>query len=467
MESVIFRSAPPGFKFAWLHTFHAHGQQCKAAHGLLRAVVLTMVVGTLAHANSGLAVEPSLTLAEAQHRAVEHSHQIPAQDAAIAASRDMAVAAGQLPDPMLRFGIDNLPVDGADQFSLTRDFMTQRRIGLSQEFTRSEKRQLRAQRYELEAEKTLAEKTATIASIQRETALAWLDRYYAEAMTAAIVEQAGEVTLEVSAAEGAYRAGRGTQADVLAAHSTLVALEDRISEFNRRIATAKTGLARWIGDGADAALEGKPAIDSIGMDTGSLEAELGHHPQIATLSKQADVATIDARIAQADKKADWTVELAYSQRGPAYSNMVSVGVSVPLQWDQKNRQDRELASRLALADQAKAQRDDALRAHVAEVRSMIQEWQNGLERTARYQRQLIPLAKERTKAALGAYLGNKATLTDLLLARRNEIDVRLQALQLELEVARSWAQLNFLFPREAGANHADATPRDTAMKDAQ
>ncbi len=455
MESTVFPSAPPAAvtRFAWMRSF--------------RAVVLATMVGTPAYSSTGLAVDASLTLAEAQHRAVERSRQIPAQDAAIAASRDMAVAAGQLPDPMLRFGVDNLPVDGGDQFSLTRDFMTQRRIGISQEFTRSEKRQLRAQRYELEAEKSLAEKTATIASIQRETALAWLDRYYAEAMTAAIVEQAGEVKLEVSAAEGAYRAGRGTQADVFAAHSTLVGLEDRISEFNRRVATAKTGLARWIGDGADAALEGRPAIDSIGMDTGSLEAELSHHPQIATLSKQADVATIDARIAQADKKADWTVELAYSQRGPAYSNMVSVGVSVPLQWDQKNRQDRELASRLALADQAKAQRDDALRAHVAEVRSMIQEWQNGLERTARYQRQLIPLAKERTKAAFGAYLGNKATLTDLLLARRNEIDVRLQALQLEMEVARSWAQLNFLLPKDAGANHAGTTPRDTVLKDAQ
>jgi outer membrane protein TolC len=203
------------------------------------------------------------------------------------------------------------------------------------------------------------------------------------------------------------------------------------------------------------------------MDTGSLEIELSHHPQIATLSKQADVAVIEARIAQADKKADWTVELAYSQRGSAYSNMVSVGISVPLQWDQKNRQDRELASRLALADQARAQRDDALRAHVAEVRSMIQEWQNGLERAARYQRQLIPLAKERTKAALGAYLGNKATLTDLLLARRNEIDVRLQALQLEMEVARSWAQLNFLFPEGFGASHTSTTTRDSAMKEAQ
>ena len=469
MESSVSPAAylPAAIKSAWTSSFRAPGQQRQAAHRFCRAAVLAALAGTLAFSGAGLAADMPLTLAEAQRRAVERSRQIPAQDAAIAASRDRAVAAGQLPDPMLRFGIDNLPVDGPDQFSLTRDFMTQRRIGISQEFTRSDKRELRAQRFEREAEKSRAEKTATIASIQRDTALAWLDRYYAEAMAAVIAEQAKEVKLEVSAAEGAYRAGRGTQADVFAAHSALVGLEDRISEFNRRIATAKTGLARWIGDGAEAALEAKPAMDSIRLDTGALETELGHHPQIALLSKQAEVALIEARIAEADKKSDWTVELAYSQRGSSYSNMVSIGVSVPLQWDQKNRQDRELASRLALADQARAQRDDLLRAHVAEVRSMIQEWQNGLERTARYQRQLIPLAKERTKAALGAYLGNKASLTDLLLARRNAIDVHLQALQLEMESARLWAQLNFLIPEGVDSSHARAAPRESARKEAQ
>src|SRR5579871_1558990 len=126
----------------------------------------------------------SLSLPEAQRRAVERSRQVIAQDAAVTASREMSVAAGQLPDPVLKMGVDNLPVNGPDQFSVTRDFMTMRRIGLMQELTRGEKRELRSQRFDREAEKSLAEKEAAIASIQRNTALAWLDRYYAEAMLA-------------------------------------------------------------------------------------------------------------------------------------------------------------------------------------------------------------------------------------------------------------------------------------------
>jgi hypothetical protein len=40
---------------------------------------------------------------------------------------------------------------------------------------------------------------------------------------------------------------RGSQADIFAARSSVVSFEDRASEIGRRIRTAKTVLARWIG----------------------------------------------------------------------------------------------------------------------------------------------------------------------------------------------------------------------------
>jgi outer membrane protein TolC len=417
------------------------------------SLILTAVV-------SAHAAEAPLSLAEAQRIAAERSRQLAAQGSAISASREMAVAAGQLPDPSLKLGIDNLPVNGPDQFSTTADFMTMRRIGVMQEFTRGEKRQLRAEKFEREAERGLAEKTATLASIQRDTALAWLDRYYAEAAAVILSEQSKEARLEVDAAETAYRSGRGSQADVYSARSAVVTLEDRASELGRRIRNAKTAMARWVGEAAEAPLAGKPAIDALRIDTRSLDAELAHHPQISVLARQEEIAETEARLARANKKADWGMELMYSQRGPSYSNMVSVGVSIPLQWDQRNRQDREISAKLAIVEQAKAQREDALRAHTAEVRAMVNEWENGRERSARYERELVPLSKERTQAVLTAYRGGKAALMDVLGARRNEIEVRMQALQLEAETARLWAQLNFLFPDAVGAQHpsAPATP---------
>ena len=418
-----------------------------------RIVLATLIAGLL-FPPCVFGAEAPLTLARAMHLALERSRQLAAQDHAVAASRDMAVAAGQLSDPVLKFGVDNLPVNGGDRFSPGKDFMTMRRVGVMQEITGADKRRLRSSRFEREAEKSLAEKELTAAAIERDTALAWLDRYYAGAMAALIAEQGAQARLEIQAAEGAYRGGRGSQAELFVARSALAASDAHTSEFQRRIRNTTTMLARWIGVAADLPLAGKPVTDTLRLDPATLDTQLAHHPQITVLAKQEEIAQSEAQLALANKKSDWSVEVAFQQRGPAYSNMVSVGVSIPLQWDQKNRQDRELSSKLALVEQAKAVREEKLREHIAETRTMLNEWENGRERNARYQHELIPLAQERTSAVLTAYRGAKASLADVLAARRNDIDVRIQALQLETETARLWAQLNFLFPDEIENGHA-------------
>lgn len=411
-------------------------------------LVVSIVIG-----NGAFAAETPLTLAEAQQRAVERSRMLAAKDYAAQSSREMSVAAGQLPDPVLKVGIDNVPINREDRFSLTRDFMTMQRVGVMQELTRSDKRRLRSERFEREAEKAIAEKAATTAAIERETALAWLDRFYAEAMSTALAEQIDQAKLEIQAAESAYRGGRGSQADIFSSRSALAGLEDKASDINRRIGNAKIALARWIGDAAQQPLGDKPAVDTIRLDEATLDTQLNHHPELAVLARQEDIAVSEANLARANKKADWSVEVAVQKRGPGYSDMLSVGLSVPLQWDQKNRQDRELSSKLAQVEQAKAEREDTLRAHVAEVRAMLNEWHTNRQRQIRYEKELTPLANSRTTAIAAAYRGGKAGLADVLAARRSEIDVRLQALQLAQETDRLWAQLNFLFPQNGGYGH--------------
>jgi outer membrane protein TolC len=428
-----------------------------AARAVIQRIAALIALAMLLASMPAVGSDTPLTLAEAQRQAVARSRTLVAQDSASTAAREMAMAAGQLPDPVATLGVNNLPIDTSDRFSLTRDFMTMRSVGVMQEFTRAEKREARAERFEREAEKSLAEKEVSLAAIQRDTALAWLDRYYAEAMQMVISEQSRQAQIEIEAAESGYRAGRGNLADILAARNALVLLDDRTSEVGRRVSAAKIALARWIGNDADAPLAGKPAIDAIRLNPSTLETDLAHHPELAVLAKKEEVAAAEVRVAQTNKKADWSVALMYSQRGPAFSNLVSVNVSVPLQWDQKNRQDREVAAKVAMLDQARAEREDMLRAHTAEVRTMIAEWENDRERSARYAREVLPLAMERSQATLGAYRGAKASITDVLLARRSEIEVRMQALQLEMDTARLWAQLNFLFPDGDAATHTGVT----------
>jgi outer membrane protein TolC len=414
----------------------------------IRSLALVAILAAFAAPRASAADAP-LTLGSAQQRAVDRSRLLDAQQSAAAASRQMAVVAGQLPDPVLSLGLSNVPLSGTDAFSLSRDFMTMRNIGVMQEMTRADKRQARAERFEREADRALAEKSATLAAIERDTAIAWLDRYYAEAQTAVIAEQSVQARLEVDAADTAYRSGRGSLADILAARSALVGFDDRASDVRRRTSAATIALARYIADAANEPLGPKPAIDTLPIDRQALDRDLEHHPQIAALEQREAMAAAEVKVAQANRKPDWSVQLMYSQRGSAFPDMLSLGVSVPLQWDRPQRQDREVAARLAMLDQARAEREDAVRAHRAEVQAMLVDWETSRERGARYERELLPLATQRTEATLAAYRGARASLADVLAARRNEIDVRLQVLQLEADAARAWAQLAFLLPAPA------------------
>lgn len=405
---------------------------------------ITLLVCLVASAFCAHGQDSSLTLGETLRRAVQDSSLISAQDAAVSASRHMAVAARQLPDPLLKVGVQNVPVTGPDRFTIGGDFMTMRQVGVMQELTGSGKRELRAERYVLEARKTQAERRDTVAAVQRGAALAWIDRYYAEADARLIGEQIAVARLEAEGAESTFRSGHGSQYDAYNAKASIALLEDRLEDAQRRCAAARIALARWIGPRADAPLAGKPSIDSL--EEHHHAENLESHPMIQALARQEEIASSQARLAAANAKPDWSVEVMYSARGSAFSDMVSVEFSLPLPWDRANRQDQEVASKLAMANQAHALREDALRVHAAEIGASRAEWESGRQRVARYEKELLPLAKARAEAALAAYSAGRGSLAETLGARRAEIEVRAQALQIEMQAARARAQLAFLVP---------------------
>ena len=412
----------------------------------VRLIRRVAAAALLAHATVPLWAAESLSLPQAQQLAAARSQQLLAQDATAKAAREMAVSAGQLPDPVLKLGVTNLPADGPDQFSLTRDFMTMRSVGVMQEITRSDKRQARSARFERDAETAEAGRRVALASLQRETAIAWLDRFYQERMRGLLLTQRDEAKLQIEAADAAYRGGRGSQADLFAARSAVAQLDDRLAQAKRQIETATTQLARWVGAEAAKPLGTPPAMDTVSLHSENLETQLANQPEIEVLMSKEATAQADVELAQANKKTDVSVELMYSQRGPAFSNMLSLNMSIPLQWNQKNRQDRELGARLALLEQVRAEREEGTRMQVAQTLAMLQAWRSNRERLGRYDASLLPLTSERTRAAMAAYRGAAGSLTAVLEARRGEVDMQMERLRLEMDTARLWAQINYLIP---------------------
>ena len=423
-------------------SFRPPAPRAKRRRSVWALALFAAFASPMAYGQTRLSLDHALQLAQAR------SQQLAAQDTAADAAREMARAAGALPDPQLKAGINNLPIDGEDKFNLTRDFMTMRSIALMQEFTRADKRAARAARFEREADVAAATRVLALASLQRDTAMAWLERHYAERMRDVLSTLRDEARLQIDAADAAYRGARGPQADVFAARAAVAQIEDRIALNDRALATAQARLARWVGESAGLSLAPPPDMTALRIDASAIETEVASHPQIALLARREDVARAEANVASSNKRADWSVELMYSQRGPAYSNMVSINVSIPLQWDQKHRQDRELAARLSMTEQARAEREEATRERAAEVRTWRTSWQNSRDRLRRYDESLLPLAAERTRAALAAYRGGAGPLAALLEARRMEIDTRMERLRIEMDSAALWAQLQFVVPMD-------------------
>lgn len=417
------------------------------SRGALAASFLVLICA------SAVASAQTLSLEAAQRAALVHSAQLRSKGAAADAALSMAVAAGERPDPVLKAGVDNVPVTGADRYTLGTESMTMRRIGVMQEWTRADKLRLRSARYERDAERMLAEREIIHCDIERDSALAWLDLWFAQAEQDLLAAQSEALRDQRTAVEAAYRGGRSSRSELIAMDAELASLEERRSATRQRVRSAALILGRWTGHDAARPLGPLPDLGVPPVDLARLEAEQATYPTLRALERQSAVSQTEAELAAAARRPDWSVEVAFQQRGPAYSNMVSVGVSVPLQWDRKNRQDRELAARLALASGARDDLEEARRAFMTEQRQAFDLWQTGRERLQRYRGSLEPLARERSAAVLAEYRGGKATLADVLGARRQELDVRLQAVQLEADTARTWARLRFLKPTLTVTEH--------------
>lgn len=392
-----------------------------------------------------LAAEQPLSLSEALAIAVRDSSLLAAQRAGVAAAEESTVSARELPDPKLKLGVDNFPLDGPDRYSVTRDFMTMRRIGIAQEFPRAEKRELKGRRAEHQLAREQAMLGDTRATVRRDVALAWTERYYAGQMAKFVGEQYAEAALQRDALQAGVAANRTSTSERLALEVTLQTLLDRRADFDKQAARAQAMLSRWLGDAARRPLTPPPPPET----SGPAAAHAAQHPHLQTLERQIDIAQSEADLAKAATKPDWGLELAYQQRGPAYSNMLSVQVSIDLPLFADKRQNRDAAARLAQVEQARALREDALRLHLAEAAAAQADWDAATARMKRFDDALLPLARERVTLALASYRGGIGTLAQVLEARRMELDLQLQKLQLAAEQGRARAQLIYFMPEES------------------
>ena len=394
------------------------------------------------------ASDTPLSLLEAVKEAESKAPNIDARESVLVSAERAVTPAGQLPDPQLIVGIDNLPVNTSEAFSLTKDFMTMRKVGFMQALPRAEKRELRTQRAEATAASARALLTSERLSTHESVARAWVMRASAERRLALLQTLRPRLEAGVVAATAAVSAGRGSVADAIAAKSVRAMLEDRISDTEREVSEARAELARWLPDAGDRPLGDAPDWNDLGADPEALVHNVAHHRELLAYDAAEQVANTDVALARAEKHPDWSLEFAYAQRGPQFSNMISVEARIDLPIFGSKRQDPTIASKQALVDAIEAERENARRMHKAELEKTVATWRSAGERVRRFETELLPLADDRADAALAAYRGGRGDLQASLTAMDSAIEQRIAYTELLRTLGQSWATLHFAFPQE-------------------
>lgn len=408
------------------------------AFALLNAALLVPFIPAVAAAEAkGLSFDAALRAADLL------APQLQARRASLSSAQEAASAAGALPDPKAFVGLDNFPIDGPDRFSSRRDFMTMQKIGLMQEFPNTGKRQAmvdsaQAQIHQAEAQLALARVTVRI-----EAASAWLDRYHLERQRVLLeaLEQDNRLLTDIVRARLA--GSQGMAADALLPRQEAIALANRRDELERDLAIADVRLQRWVGTSDRQDLAGDPPRFVI--NAGNLRPHVEHHPELRLLQTLTDSARAELQGAEAARRPDWGVELAYQDRGSAFSDMVSLQITVDLPLFTGSRQDPLIRARQQALLSLTAEREAMLREHQAALETELATHQTLSRQLDRLQRDALPLAQEKVALQLAAYRSGRGDMAQVLAARREWRDLQLQTITLENQQQVLAARLHYLF----------------------
>jgi outer membrane protein TolC len=383
-----------------------------------------------------------LTIAEAEDLALAGEPGLDALLARADAMQERAVAAGQLPDPMLRVGLANFPINSG---GFSTEGMTQAQLGVRQAFPR-------AREYDAAEKRAMGEAFDHGADARRREVLtavrsAWLDLYLSQQALELVTESRPFFVDLVTITRSLYGVGRKSQHDVLRAELELSRLDDRLIEIDRTRSEAQAALSRWIA--ADAYRPAAMKFPAWGAPPGieELRAALASHPLLAAAESGIAASQAAVRVAEENKKPGWAVDLGYGYRegfqanGEPRSDFVSLSVTVDLPMFGKNRQDRELAAALG-ERRAATNSQAALRARLgSELEAEYARWTDLTRRLALYDTQILEQSKGQAQAALLAYQSDAGDFADVMRAWIDDLDTRLDHIRLQVQRAQSYAVL--------------------------
>ena len=407
--------------------------------------VLAFLISGLLPARVALAEqELPLTLREAEELAL---HDEPGQNSYLShaeALRDESVSGGQLPDPTMRIGMINFPIQSG---GFTTEGMTQAQLAIQQVFPGGDTRELTAEKFHSLASEMTHKADGRGRDVLTKVRIAWLEAHYWRDAHQIAIDSRPFFDDLVTIARSLYSVGRKNQQDVLRAELELVRLDDRIIDMSKQHSRARAALSEWVGaDSARPVARKLPewtAVPPLEVLTENLQS----HPALMAADASVGASLTGIELARQEYKSDWALDVAYGYRdgylanGDPRSDFVSVSVTFDLPFFRSDRQDRSLDAALSERRAADQSREEVLRRLASQLQAEHVRWQDLGKRLDLYQRMILDVSADNSRAALAAYQSDAGDFADVMRSYVDDLDTRLDFIRIQAEQAQSYALL--------------------------
>lgn len=385
-----------------------------------------------------------LTLAEAEDLALE---QEPGYEALLLRSQALAeeaVAAGQLPDPTLRVGVANYPIQSG---GFSTEGMTQAQLGYRQSFPSGDTREFSTLKFESLSLEMSENAGARRRDVLSEVRRAWFEAYYWQHARAMVEEKRPFFADLVEITRSWYAVGRKTQQDLLRAELELTRIDDRLIEIDRHYSQAVAALAEWTGAAAVRPIASRLPDWGATPSLEELRQKLHAHPVLLAAEARVSAREAEVGVAEESRKPGWSIDVGYGYRegelpnGDPRSDFISVAVTTELPLFRKNRRDRALAAALRERSAAEYNKEQLRRRLSSELDTAYARWQDLDRRATLYETSILGLSSDHAQAALLAYQSDAGDFADVMRGYIDELNTRLEHLRLRIERAQTYAVL--------------------------
>ena len=385
-----------------------------------------------------------LTIAEAEDLALAAEPGQQALRARAAALEEQAVVAGALPDPMLRVGLNNYPIESG---GFTTEGMTNAGAVYRQAFPRGDTRSLSNLKFTRLAEAQAREAAARGDDVLAATRIAWLDLYYWTRAHEMVTESRPFFADLATITRSLYAVGRRNQQDVLRAELELSRLDDRLIDIERQQLRARAQLGQWIGDDAKRRVADKLPQWGVAPPLENLLISLQAHPALQAADARIAAQDSSVDLAEQRNRPGWALDVGYAHRngslpnGDPRSDFVTVGVTVDLPFFRKKSVDSTLSAALQDRSASLADKERLRRSLESQLTAEYARWQELSRRLALYEERILIQARDHAQASLLAYQNDRGNFADVMRGYIDDLNTRIDYVRLNVEHEQAYAVL--------------------------